>query len=549
MNTVNAPVSDQLLKLLLDATLYDRPPLLVARLTELLITLPRREVVSFFKAELIDADRPLPFQHALVEAAANLPWTELQQPLSRYILSPAPIQLIKGAMRALAASRRLSAYRFFRELSNKCSRPEIAELARGQIDFMLRENPVIHRFHALLNGQPAHRDPFTGLAALAAELDADSRKLLLLPLQQLPNSELTALARLIALCGDRFFAGPLLKRLQLDWLNFPDRTQKELLAALVVCVRSSGKAERVGQALDKLFHLTPEKRRDRVLIWTWPLLDETGKARLLDRFWHLTAEDRRALIEGIGDQEAARLTPLLLAGLEREDDDIMFEDYVAWLLLHQGGRVCLDRLDGLPPARRHLLLSQLCQGDCQDYVDDLLPLFHAGEADDILVCLAGGLLRTSSPAAAARAWELMSSGVSESVLSALIRRLPDWLPRTDLTLDAVFAVCRRETGLLVEWLVAWGRILEKATAPQTRLALLEGVLVLFEDRTGVELVHFVEFFRRMVLHTREEWLLVCLELRMILNTLLKSPLPAEETRRLAEFLRDLERQESKWGRP
>lgn len=536
----------QLLNLLLDTGLYDRPPLLIARLVDLFSSLPRPACLRFFKKELGHPARPLHFQHVLLESAIQLAWVDLLEPLQSYILSAAPIQLVKSAMNAVAATRSLGAYRFFRELAVKCNRPEIVDLARGRIEILTAEVQLIKRFDALINGLPAHRNPYTGIDTLAEQLDVESRQLLLLPLQQLIGDELAALARLIGLCGDRIFTGPLLKRLQLDWTNLADEALRELLGALAVCARSSGKDREIGQALSRLFTQTPKDRRERVMIWSWPLLEEQDRVQMLNRFWVMGTENKRVLIDVLGREGDPRLAPLLLSGLEREDDDQLFETYLTWLLEHGHGRACLDRSARMNSPRRHLLLCGLGQGDCEAYVDDLLPWFHPGEDDDLLVCLAAGLLKTESPGAALRAWEMMRSGVSSPVLSALIRRLPDWLMRVNLPLDEVFAVARRERDLLPEWLVAWGRILEKTEDPERRMALFDGILVLFEDLAGADILHFIEFFRRTDFRSREECRLVKMELQMILNTLLKSPVPSSETRRLAELLRDLDRLEARW---
>ncbi len=543
MNPESENTSSQLLRLLQDPLQYERPPLLISRLTEILAEMPRMEGVQFFSRELNRSGRSLHFRFVLLQAAVRLAWPELLDSLRAFVLSDGPIQLARSALSAVVATRSVEAYRFCLELMEKCLRPEIAELARGQIAVLLKENRRIHHLHAVLNGLPGHRDPFFGLEELAAALDRESRSLLIPALRKLCGTELAVLSRLAGLCADPVFTGPLLTRLQQDWRQLTDMVHKELLMALCCCAASFAKRERIRLALEKLFPMAVERQREFVLIWSLPLLSEETKADLFARFRTLAPKEKICLMEVISAEDMNRLSPFILEALGWEEDDQLFECYVEWLLERGFVRDCLNRLGGVQGTRLRLLLCGICSRDCQTFVNELLPFFHAGTEDDLLVSLSGALLKGSSTAAAKRAWELMKSGVSLPVQSALIRRLPDWLPLSAVPLEDVFAVCLTMEALQAEWLVSWARLLGLWVDSDTRLRILDGVLVMFEQLADTDPLPYIDFFRRLDLHSSEEFRLVREEVQLILNTLLRSSSRPAAVRMLAELLRELDKRE------
>jgi len=542
MNQTQDYSSSSLLRQLLDPLQYERPHILVDRLVESFNAAPRTDGVHFFEQELQNPIRSLHFQFILLQTAARLPWFELLDLLRTFILSGVPIQLVKAALRAMVAIHGLTVYRFCGELVEKCLRPEITELAKGQIELLIHEDRMIRHLHAVLNGVQQHRDPFSGLERLAAVLsDKESRGMLVLPLRQLTGVELAVVGRLAGLCADQMFTGPLLNRLQLDWSTLSAVVMKELLRALGRCVGSTRKGRQIGQALEKLFPLTPENLKESVLIWSWPLLDEGLKSSLFERFTVLKADEKVALLESLPQEASHQLAPIVLNALEWESDDQIFQQLVEWLLGRGYTRECLDCLGGLSGPRLHLLLSGICKQNCQAYLYELLPYFHAGVEDDLLVCMAGALLKKPNIVTATRAWELLNSGVSLAVRSALIRRLPDWLPLLTVPLGQVFAVCQSTPSMQTEWLISWSRLLGRSTDPGFRLQIIDGVLVLFERIADTDPLPYVDFFRRLHFQSPQELRLVRDEVQLICNTLLRSASRPAAGRLLAELLRELDK--------
>jgi hypothetical protein len=144
----------------------------------------------------------------------------------------------------MAAIDGLSTYRFCRELNEKCRRPEIVELARGQVEGLLREDRTVFQFHNLIQGSSTHRDPFTGLEQLAHRLNRESNELIVPALRQLCGVELAAVSRLAGLCADPVMVGPLLDRLRQDWRNLPAEVLKEMIGALCRCADPREKRSR-----------------------------------------------------------------------------------------------------------------------------------------------------------------------------------------------------------------------------------------------------------------------------------------------------------------
>lgn len=530
-----------LLRLLLDPAQYERPPLLVSRLRDRLTGMNRADGLAFLERELGNPDRSLHTRSVLLQLAGQLAWPELLDCLRSFILAEVPVQLAKAALRALSACHGLAAYRFCRELAEKCQRPEIVQMAQDQIAVLCREDRAILHFHSLLLGRPSHRDPFSGLEALAARLDREARELLIAPLRLLCGPELAVLSRLAGLCADPLLAGPLLGRLQSDWAYLPADTLQEMLRALCRCVRSSPKAARIGGVLSGLFPQSRPELRRFVLIWSLPLLDVRTRTELFESLPQLSSAEKTALLEAASAADAQRLAPQLLDGLEWETDQTLLELYAAWLLEHGYARACLDRLDRLQGDRSKLLLRALCAGDCRDFHRQLLPYFHAGSDDELLVSLAAGLLKTADRAAARRAWELLQGGVPPAVQSALIRHLPHWFPLAAVPLERLFAVCRTMPGLQGEWLVACAKLLETNRDEDFRHRILDGVMVLFEDQADADPLPFIDFLRRYPFGNEEERRLVCEELQLMINTLLRVSANPTYGRMLAELLRELER--------
>lgn len=529
-----------LLELLLDPDQYDRPPLLLSRLSDLLAALPRGQVTAFLESELGNPGRPLHFRFVLLQAAGRLAWAELLPVLRGYILTESAVQLVKEALKAMTAVHGLSSYRFCRELTEKSQRPELVELARVHLEALIRDNRIVYQFHHLIQGSLSHRDPFAGLESLAKNLDRKSRELIVPALRRLEGMELAALARLAGLCADAALTGPILNRLQRDWHRLPGELTRELLWALGRCAIPSGKGEKVGKALCRLFPATPAGGIHLAMIWSLPLLDPQTRGELFSLFPRLAPVEKTALLQAVEGEDVHGLAPLVADALEWESDDTFFEGYVEWLLARGYTRVCLDCLDRLKGNRLRMLIGALCAGDCKGCGRELLPYFHSGMDNELLVSLAGGLLKSPDRAAVARAWELMNSGVSDSVLSVLVRRLPDWLPVSGVSPEEVFRVCLAMPILHREWLISWSRLLERTEDAEDRLRILDGVMVLFEKAADADPLPYAEVFRRLNFRNPEELRLVREEVQLILNTMLRLSGSGSTGQTLAALLRELD---------
>lgn len=542
MSPSQTRTASALLELLLDPREYERPSLLVARLTDLIGGLPQTDVLRFFEEELIHTDRSLHFRFVLLQAAAELSWPQLMDVLKRFVLSEAPIQLIKAALRAMAGIQALSVYCFCLELQKKCMRQELFELAGEQIALLLKAEHNVQLFHDILQGNLRHRDPFVGLEQLAKKMNPEALEHLVGALRTVHGAALAAASRLAGLCAQPIFSGPLLDRLRQDWKAENAELQREMIRALCRCAGGGQRRIRIGQTLESLFRETGPERKELVWIWSLPLLEKNCRKRHYSRFPALKAHEKMALLQEVSQEDVADLVPFVRNGLDCETDAQLFEFYVVWLIERGFVRQCLDRLSVMSGPRMRLLLCAVCNTDCTDFVGELLPFFHSGAEDDVLVCLSSALLRGDVPEPSAmRAWELMKSGVSPVVQSALIRRLPEWLSRSAAPLDELFAICRNTAALHNEWLVSWARILKDSAAAAFRLDVLDGVLVLFEAMADTDPLPYIAFFRGMTYQNREELRLVREEVSLILNTLLRSASDSQSGQQLAGLLRELDK--------
>jgi hypothetical protein len=124
--------------------------------------------------------------------------------------------------------------------------------------------------------------------------------------------------------------------------------------------------------------------------------------------------------------------------------------------------------------------------------------------NDLLVCLAGGLLKDPDRGSALRAWELLNSGVSDSVLSVLVRRLPEWLPASGVPVEDVFRVCLAMPVLQTEWLVSWSRLLDRTEEAEARLRILDGSWCFSKNPPTPIPAPMWTFFRRLTFRSPEE---------------------------------------------